>query len=135
MKLKTITFETSPRLPGLRAGEMITLKTDEPGDTLAGWRAIIRGPSVFFVSPPGYVTGRTRREWDPAGPCIMHEVPRAQCYFQWEGSPDEIATIIKASYETPPFGPAPKPVADVVSAGAGKGSILAQLEPHQIGDA
>ena len=103
MKLKEITFREAPRLPGIRPGAISSLECFNPHPSLVGWRALLRGASIFFVSPSGYRVGVNPNEWDKKGPIIIHEVPRSQCYLAWVGSPDEIAGVQK--FDTPPYGP------------------------------
>ncbi len=131
MKLVSITFANSPRLPGIRPGDMATITCDRPDGAMRGWRVAIRGASVFFVSPPGWESGKSSLTWDKAKPPIVHEVPRANCYFQWSGpsTSADFDSLVKGKYDSEPFGQpfeapeeAPK-------------SILAQLDPSQMGDA
>ncbi len=111
IKLQSITFENAPKLPGLRPGEMTTLKLEEPNDNLVGWRAILRGSVLFLVSPAGYKIGGKASERDASGPCTIHEVPRSNCYFTWVGAVDDLAGMLKG-FESPPFG-RPTPVVHV----------------------
>ncbi len=116
MKLKSITFNSTPKLPGLRPGDLTTLDCEQPVGVLRGWRALIRGASVFFVSPPGWTPNGNQGVVGDA--CVIHEVPRMNCYFQWSGHEDGDVEKV-AKFTTPPFGPAP-----VVEA---KASLLAQV--------
>lgn len=130
MKLVSITFDRTPRLPGLRAGDLITLDCDNPPESLKDWRLMLRGQSVYFVSPPGWTTKRPRGQWDKNGPTVMHEVPRATMFIRWalEGAelPDDVMKLTK--YESQPFGWKPVVVA------ADK-PILGQIPNGQMGDA
>ncbi len=111
-KLLSITFKATPRMPGVRASELSTIKTDAPGDSLRGWKVAIRGQQVFFISQPGWhrdQNDRTKR--DPNGPVTVFETPRAEVYFEWQGSAEEIETMMKGGkWESPPFGPPPRAV-------------------------
>jgi len=125
MKLKAITFEKAPMIPGLRAGDMITIKCDEPSDAMKGWRAMLRGPALFLVSPPGWAPND--RAGAPGLPCRVHEIARSQCYLHWEG-PDNFDEKSIAKYTSEPFGrPAPIDTPEAPS-------LLAQLPRHQQGD-
>lgn len=102
--LLTVTFTETPRLPGVRAGEMSSIELDKPHEALKHWRLAVRGASVFLISPRGWRQGKKRHEWDDNGANIVHEIPRALCVFQWSGSPDLIDIVAKGKYDSPPFG-------------------------------
>lgn len=128
MKLASISFKVTPRLPGLRPGDLVTIDLDKPGDALVGWKLSIRGQQVFFISPPGWVRDRAAKR-DAKGPVTVFEVPRAEITFCWTGSPDEVETILKGGkYDSELFGWQPTPVA------ADK-PLLAQVPSSQVGDA
>ncbi len=131
MKLVSITFESAPRIPGIRPGDMSTIKCAQPEGAMRGWRVAIRGASVFFISPAGWEQGKTFMQWDPKKAPTIHEVPRASCFFQWDGFPDEIDALMKSGkHDSEPFGAAfEKPVVEEAPK-----SILAQLDPSQMGD-
>ncbi len=130
LKLDSITFDHAPRIPGVRAGDMIQIICEQPTGPLVGWRVILRGNSVFFASPKGWRPGVQPHDFAPDGPQLMHEVPRAHVFMHWSGDAADIdAVITKGKFETPPFGQ-PVAVRPVVE---GKG-ILAQLDPSQLGD-
>lgn len=129
LKLISITFEHAPKIPGVRSGDMTTVNCYEPSDALRNWRVIMRGPSLFFVSPAGWWPGRNPSEFDPKGPCRVHEVPRASCYLHWTGSDSDIdAVIVKGKFESPPFAREPEPT-------PAPERILDKLDPSQLGDA
>jgi hypothetical protein len=130
MKLVSITFETAPRIPGIRPGDMVTIKCDQPEGAMRGWSVSIRGASVFFISPPGWKQGETHSQWDKRKNPVMHEVPRSGCYFQWDGVRDEIDAFMKSGkYDSAPFGtPFDQPAEEPPK------SILGQLDPSQMGD-
>lgn len=132
MKLVSITFESAPKLPGIRPGDLCTINCDRPDGAMRGWRVMIRGAAIFFVSPAGFQTNVSPMAWDKTKPPIVHEVPRANCYLQWSGpsSPADIDTLVKSKYDSEPLG---EPF-EVVVPEAPK-SILAQLDPSQMGDA
>lgn len=124
MKLKEITFREAPRIPGIRPGALSSLDCANPNTALLNWRALIRGPVVYFVSPPGFRPGINASDFDKSGPCLIFEVPRTQCYLQWAGTPEEIAGVQK--FDTPPFGPEPE--ANLEEASEPKtGGLLAQV--------
>lgn len=125
MKLLTITFKATPRMPGVRANDLTTIDTSRPGEALKGWRISLRGQQVFFVSPPGWVRDQSIRVRDPNGPVFVFEVPRADVYFEWQGLTDELDALFKGGkWESPPFGPPPQPIEEP----------RPLLDQHQIGD-
>lgn len=129
MKLKEITFESTPRIPGMRAGDLQTISCDTPLDALRGWHLEIKGASVFLVSPPGYKKGQPRNaETEVSGECVVVEVPRINCYLHWQGHMKDMGKV--ANYVSEPFGYKP-PEPDAAPA---TGSLLAQLDPSQVGD-
>lgn len=125
-KLKAITFLHTPKIPGLRAGDLGTIDCAAPASTLRGWRALVRGPMLFLVSPPGWAPGRNARDAAiaPSDPCSIHQVPLNQCFLHWEGSDGDVDKVAK--YTSEPFGPPPE---------VPEPSLLSQLPPEQMGDA
>lgn len=128
LKLQALTFGTTPRLPGVRASDMVTIECDNPKEWLKDWRVIIRGATVFFVSPPGWINGRPKRDWRGTATTV-YEVPRSDVNLHWTGDPEDIETMLKGNnkWETPPLGWKPEPPAPVVSEPA--------VPPGQMGDA
>lgn len=132
MKLVSITFASSPRLPGIRPGDMATITCDRPDGAMRGWRVSIRGASVFFISPAGFDREKSPLAWDKSKLPIVHEIPRANCYLQWSGpsTSADFDSLAKNKYDSEPFGqPFELPVEEAPK------SILAQLDPSQMGDA
>lgn len=129
MKLKTITFDRTPRIPGLRPGDLTTLSCENPPEALRDWRLSLRGTSAFLISPPGWVAGRSRREWDHKGPTTAFEVPRTNMYFEWSAADAaDLEAILKGGrYDSEPF-TAPVPVQQPES-------LLAKVPSHEVGDA
>ncbi len=128
MKLLSITFKATPRMPGVRANDLTTIDTSKPGDTLKGWRIVIRGQQVFFTSPPGWVRDQNVKKRDPNGPVTVFEVPRADIYFEWHGPSDDLEALYKGGkWESPPFGPPPAPI-DATR------PLLEQIPANQLGD-
>ena len=127
MKLVSICFAQAPRIPGLRPSAFSSIECDNPHEQLKHWRVSLRGPAVFLISPPGWMTGRRSHEWDPKGARVIHEIPRANCYLQWSGDEGAVDMIVKGKYESEPFGgpiqvraePAPEP----------------EIDPKDLGDA
>lgn len=128
MKLMAITFDRAPRIPGVRPGDLSTVDCSNPTAALKGWRFLLRGPSVFFVSPPGWMTGRPPHDWNPKGDCSVHQVPMADCFLHWSGDPAEIDTVLtKGKFDSPAFGselPVQEPPV----------SLLSKLDKKDIGD-
>lgn len=129
MKLLSISFKATPRMPGVRAQDLTTIHTDKPGDALIGWRVSLRGQQVFFVSPPGWMRDNSmRKRRDPNGPVTVFEIPRGDVYFEWQGSTEELDALFKGGkWESPPFGPPPAPL-DATK------PLLEQVPTHQMGD-
>lgn len=131
MKLKSITFKSVPRIPGLRAGDLSTLDIDNPGQALFGWRVSLRGPSVALISPRGWTTANATQPKmrDQNGACVVHIMPPNEAYLQWEAQPDELEAILKGGlkYECE-LGPK-LPAIDPTKA------LLEQIPAGQVGDA
>lgn len=128
MKIKSITFDRSPRIPGLRAGDLVTVECDNPG-ALVDWRIVLRGPTLFLISPPGWCT-KPRSQWDAKGPIVIAQMPLEHCSIQWfaEGEADIEAVLKGGRYDAPqPLGWRPPVVEEK--------SLLGQLPPGQMGDA
>lgn len=132
MKLKSITFKSVPRIPGLRAGDLSTLDLDNPNQALYGWRVSLRGPTVTLISPRGWTahTATQPKMRDPNGACVVHTMPANEAYLQWEAQPEEIENILKGGlkYESEPLGPK-APAIDPTKA------LLEQIPAGQVGDA
>lgn len=129
MKLISVTFGTTPRLPGLRPAETGHIECDKPSDALRNWKLHIRGQSLFFVSPPGWLRDQSARQRDAKGPSIVFgPVPLSDVFLQWQATADELETLFKGGkFETPPFGWQPAPVTS-------EKSLLEQIPPSQLGD-
>ncbi len=128
LKLTKVTFDRTPRIPGLRAGDFSELDCDNPAAKLKDWRIVIKGASLFLISPPGWSNSETRIK-DPAGPVTVHEVPRANASLHWSGSLKDIEEMVKsnAKWETPPLGWKPAPPPGTV--------VLETVPPGEMGDA
>lgn len=130
MKLISITFGTTPRLPGIRATDVGKIDLDKPSDAIAGWRLVLRGQSAFFISPAGWVPDRSQKRNEATGPVTIFEMPRAELMLQWACSNNEkeLEDVLKGGkFESPVFGWKPAEVA------SGK-PILAQIPASQMGD-
>ncbi len=118
MKLKAIQFDRPPTFQGLPLRGDRSLECDSPHDLLRGFRLVVRGPSLFLVSPPGWrsgaggaklVDGMFQIGDDPRAPRVAFETPRANAHLMWTFEPgEEPAAMIsdfakKASYESEPF--------------------------------
>jgi hypothetical protein len=102
IKLASITFQHAPRIPGLRSGDIVTIECENPSGSMRGWRALLRGPSLFLVSPPGWNPRDQDRVGKFGDPTLIHEVPRATCYFHWIGEDKDVEKVAK--FDSPPFG-------------------------------
>jgi hypothetical protein len=130
MKLKKITFARVPALPGIRAGDLSSLDCDNPG-VLKDWRLVLRGPSVFLISPAGWGPSENRgTKRDPKGPVTMYEIPRVDVFLQWAaGDEADIEAVLKGGrYDSEPLGWKPTPVES-------DKPILSQIPASQLGDA
>lgn len=131
MKLKSVTFDRVPKLPGVRAGDLSSLDCDNPPVPLRDWKIMLRGQVVYLVSPPGWTPGETRNpERDSKGPRVVYEMPRANVYLHWLTVDDlDVEALMKGGkWESEPLGWKPA----VVEADK---PILAQVPPGQMGDA
>jgi hypothetical protein len=129
-KLKSITFIHTPKAPGLRAGDLSTVDLENPHGALLGWRALIRGPMLFLVSPPGWTQTNQMRNADPSGPRRTVQSPISNCFFMWDGDEADVSKAV-AVYTSDPFGPPP----EAVLVDKSGGSLLDQLPVDQKGDA
>lgn len=132
IKLAGLTFGETPRIAGLRSVDLITIDCDNPSPPMRDWRIIVRGPSIFLISPPGWTTATQTRpaDRDPKGPVVVHEVPRASVFLQWQSDDTDPNAVIQATskHETPPLGFKPAPIEPAKS-------ILSQIPIGQTGDA
>jgi hypothetical protein len=140
--LKAITFIHNPNLPGIRASDTTTLLLEKPAPALQGWRAHLRGPSLFLVSPKGWTNG-PRNQWDPEGPVTVYEIPRTNCYFQWHDVADIDALAKTGKFDSAVFGAS---VEKTVAPAQPRGFLqqlgetpdpprnAAELAPHEMGD-
>ncbi len=124
MKLVSLSFNSIPRMPGFRAGDICVIESAKP-QAFLGWRVSIRGERVFFVSPPGWEAGSTKVR--AGGPVTIFETSRIEVTFQWSGNELEIETILKGGkYDSEPLGPPPEL--------AKPKSLLDQVPASQLGD-
>lgn len=131
MKLISITFGTTPRLPGLRPVETGHIECDNPSAALAGWRFAIRGTQVHFISPPGWHRDQAQKRDAKGGITAYGPFPIGDVYLQWQFTNEaELATLLKGKleFDSPPFGWKPAPVES-------DKPLLAQVPAGQMGDA
>ena len=87
---------------------------------------MLRGTSLFLVSPNGWQPGRTVNQWNPKEPSLIFEVPRTNCFLHWSGEPEEVEEIAKKHFTSRPFGPeAPVEMLQVIP----------KVDSAQLGDA
>jgi hypothetical protein len=132
-KLKTVTFDHAPKIPGIRPGDLSTIDCDNPPSTLKDWKIVLRGGSMYLISPPGWSNREENRatKRDPKGPSVVHEIPRTGVYLQWiTTGADDLDALFKngGKYESEPLGFKPVPVEE-------DKPILSQIPPGQMGDA
>lgn len=95
---------TAISFPGVRAMQLASIEVGK--GSLSDWRVSVRGPSVFFESPPG---------WTPNGPAAgtkrrVYEVSRADMRLAWELDDGEavpvnyapVSGIAEAPADSPP---------------------------------
>lgn len=132
VKLTGFSFGITPRLPGLRQSDIVSVECDNPAPPMKDWRVIVRGQSVFFVSPPGWnnATKTTPQDRDPKGPVVVHEVARTDVHLHWSSDENDAEAIAKATnkFESMPLGWKPAPIAP-------DKPILSQIPAGQVGDA
>lgn len=77
MKLAVVRPFEALSLPGVRATGTMTIVPGKEG--FRDWFAHVRGPSVFLVSPPGFMQD------DPKSQARrVYEVPRSHCHLGWD---------------------------------------------------
>ncbi len=134
MKLISITWGTTPRMPGLRPSDTGRIECDKPGTALDGWRVSIRGTQIFFISPAGWNRDQSVKTRDASGPRVVFgPVPTSDVYLEWHTESDAEVTAlttskVKMEFDSPPFGWRPTVIA------ADK-PILEQIPAGQMGDA
>lgn len=109
LALRSITFKSAPRIPGIRPGDVSELVCDNPTEAMKGWHAIVRGSVVLLVSPPGWRPGSYTRESQGVGPRRIHEIPRNNCFLYFEGDLDDTKFVmdISKTFTSTPFGDSP----------------------------
>lgn len=131
MRLREMYLRETPRIPGLRSGEVNRIECDKPGSALAGWRVIVRGPDVIFVTTPGWdPSDDKRRNAKPTDPCLSFVIPRLLVLFSFiSNDPLELAQGIPSNFESLPLGwRPPEPVVEDPDAPA------APIPSHEMGD-
>jgi hypothetical protein len=110
LRLKSLTFDKAPRIPGVRPGDMTSVDCDNPTTPLAGWQICIRPTVVYFVSPPGWAPVNASQPGirDAKGPVEIHEVPRSNVYLSWTGDTADVEIALKGGkYDSAPLGTKP----------------------------
>lgn len=106
LTLKSITFKSAPRIPGIRPGDCTEMNCENPPESLKDWHVVIKGATVMLISPPGWRSGSYTRESGGKGPRRFHEIPRNNCFLYFEGELEEIKAIQDPSkvFTSDPFG-------------------------------
>lgn len=129
MKLVSLTWGTTPRLPGLRPTDTGKIQLDNPGDALRNWKLLIKGKELYFISPEGWSrdhSSRTSSHVPGAPTTVFGPMPLTEVYLEWNVDNEaELAALTagKLTYESPPFGWKPvavdpeKPMLDQIPAG------------------
>ena len=96
-------------------GRLDTIAVNNPLDRVRGWRAVVHGPAVFLVTPPGWGKDKAPNLWDPDGPRLAFEVPRSMCHLQWEIAAELGAHSVRdlSMFESEPFD-RPRPSLEVL---------------------
>jgi hypothetical protein len=132
VKLTGFSFGTTPRLPGLRVSDITSVECDNPAAPLKDWKVVIRGQSVFFISPPGWnnATKTSPQDRDPRGPVVVHQIQLKDVHLHWSSDESDPDVISKATskYDSMPLGWKPAPIVC-------DKPILAQIPAGQTGDA
>jgi hypothetical protein len=132
-KLKCITFDRCPKHPRHpRRRPVRPLDLDNPPSSLKDWKLVLRGGSMYLISPPGWTTQESRANMrNPNGPSVVHEIPRTDAFLHWiTNDAADLDALFKngGKYESQPLGWKPAPVED-------DKPILSQIPPSDIGDA
>lgn len=131
LKLKSITFDQAPSIPGVRAGVGGKIECLNPTEPMRGWRAVIKGAMLVLVSPSGWKSGKQPREWEKDGPVQAWESPRANCHLQWEAdASDDVVAMLSKGFISEPFG---KPI-EAAELEAVEKKYTAPVNPAEIGD-
>lgn len=105
MRLTTLVPLQGLAFPGLRASQLMTIHPGVSPASYKDWRIHVRGPSVFFISPPGWQIGKAAS----GSTRIAYELPRTHCYLGWDMEPgDKLDGVSK--YD-PPCDGCGKPIA------------------------
>lgn len=111
-KLISLTFTATPRIPGLRAGDFVTIECDNPATSLRDWRAVVRPGLVFLISPPGWAPNNASepRRRDPKGPRAVVQLAAGDVTLMWQAEDADLEDTYKCGkYESQPFGWKPAP--------------------------
>lgn len=65
---------------------------------LAGWRVLVRGTSVFFVTPRGWRNGVDKSQWKEKDPPRSFQMPRASLTLHWEGEVEGLDKVDRADW-------------------------------------
>ena len=132
MKLISITWSSTPRMPGLRPTDLGKIDCDNPNGPMKDWRAVIRGPQMFLISPTGWLKDQSAKR-GTSGCTVFGPIPVSDVYLEWHAETEaEVAAMTKPGnkieHETQPFGWRPTPIVS-------DKPILDQIPPGQMGDA
>ena len=132
MKLISISWSSTPRMPGLRSSDVQRIDCDKPTAALEGWRVAIRGSQIYFISPPGWIRDQSVKTRDSLGPRVVFgPIPTSEVYLEWLAETEmDVNALLKGKleFESPPFGWRPAPIVT-------DRPILDQIPPGQVGDA
>lgn len=132
MKLISITWSSTPRLPGLRPSDTGRIECDRPEGPLKDWRVAIRGAQLYFISPNGWNRDQSVKSRAPDAPrTVFGPIPANEVYLEWlTESEADVAALLKGKleFDSPPFGWRPAPLVT-------DKPFLEQIPPGQMGDA
>lgn len=105
-RLVSISFTTSPRLPGMHGAP---LSFDLPIRTgpLKDWKIALRAETILLRSPPGWFAGQTpvqRRTEEQSTDVTVYEVPREWAALQWSWGDGEQPCEVTEWDEPRPMG-------------------------------
>jgi len=128
MKLISITWSTTPRMPGLRPTDIGRIECDKPSTPLKDWKLVMRGQQLYLISPPGWQKDAQKKH-DPKGPLtVFGPISVHDVFLEWSATAEELETLYKTGkWESEPFGWVPAPV-------VGGKPILEQIPAGQTGD-
>mgnify|MGYP001566529465 CR=1 FL=1 len=85
--------------------EYLALTLQHP--VLLGWRIIVQGSQVIFVSPPGWKPTGQPPKATPGAPSTIVQISRTRLALYWSGSFDDVAALDRGQWPAKPDGKGP----------------------------